>query len=83
MDVLMDEFSLLCKAAPVDSPSQQGSKVVFLKLGLRAGLDLGWKSKIMEASMGCSGPAVRLLLGIKLIFHILFLLLCVNWLELS
>jgi hypothetical protein len=61
MDVLMDEFSLLCKAAPVDSPSQQGSKVVFLKLGLRAGLDLGWKSKIMEASMGvqwaCSAPA--------------------------
>jgi hypothetical protein len=32
---------------------------------------------------GQYGGAVRLLLGKKLIFHVLFLLLCLNWLELS
>jgi hypothetical protein len=33
--------------------------------GLRPGLDLGWESKIMEASMGYSGPTVGFLFGIK------------------
>jgi hypothetical protein len=33
--------------------------------------------------MGCSRPVVGLLLRIKFIFHALFQLLCVNWLELT
>jgi hypothetical protein len=57
--------------------------LVRVELSVKAGLDLGWKSKIMEASMGCSGPTVGLLLGVKFIFHALFQLLCVNWLELT
>jgi hypothetical protein len=32
----------------------------------------------MEASMGCSGPVVGLLLGIKFMFYALFQPLCVN-----
>jgi hypothetical protein len=45
---------------------------------VRPGLDLGWESKIIEANMGCNGPAVGLLLGIKFMFYALFQSLCVN-----